>query len=86
MVRLVGLNQTMKGGLRRFLVQRQKWEEIPSWEVDSTEFYAEGYLLDHGFDENKPENELNLEDLKKAARFRGGECLSERFVDMKTKR
>lgn len=33
-------------------------------------------LLDHGYDENKPAEELDLEDMKKAAAFRGGECLS----------
>ena len=32
--------------------------------------------LDHGFDENKPRNELDIEDMKQAAKFRGGECLS----------
>ena len=74
-----------EGRVKAFFGSKQKWEEIPSWEVDSGKFYDEGYLLDHGFDENKPENELNLEDLKKAASFRGGEVVSERFVDMKTK-
>jgi nucleoside-diphosphate-sugar epimerase len=37
--------------------------------------------IDHGYDENKPESELNLRDIKEAAKFRGGECLSN---DMKT--
>jgi hypothetical protein len=32
--------------------------------------------LDHGYDENKPVSELNIEDMKGAAAFRGGECLS----------
>jgi len=74
-----------KGRIKAFFGSKQKWEDIPSWDVDVTEFGVEGFLLDHGFDENKPENELRLEDMKEAARFRGGECLSERFVDMKTK-
>ena len=33
--------------------------------------------LNHGYDETKPEEELNLEDMKKAAKFRGGSCDSE---------
>jgi nucleoside-diphosphate-sugar epimerase len=37
--------------------------------------------IDHGYDENKLESELNLRDIKEAAKFRGGECLS---GDMKT--
>ena len=30
----------------------------------------------HGYDESKPESELTLEDVRHAAEFRGGECLS----------
>ena len=82
---LYWLESNNEGRIKAFFGSKKKWEDIPSWEVDATEFVAEAYLLDHGFDENKPENELRLEDLKEAARFRGGECLSERFVDMKTK-
>ena len=36
--------------------------------------------LDHGFDESKPVAELDIEDMRQAARFRGGECLSESMV------
>lgn len=32
--------------------------------------------INHGYDESKPESELNLNDVKEAAKFRGGECLS----------
>ena len=35
-----------------------------------------GYLLDHGYDESKPDEELDIEDMRAAAAFRGGECLS----------
>lgn len=37
---------------------------------------ADKYLLDHGYDENKGLENLNTDDLKQAAKFRGGECLS----------
>lgn len=33
--------------------------------------------IDHGYDESKPESALTLADVKGAAQFRGGECLSE---------
>ena len=33
--------------------------------------------LHHGYDETKPEEELNLDDMKKAAKFRCGSCDSE---------
>jgi len=37
--------------------------------------------IDHGYDESKPEAQLNLKDLKGAAVFRGGECLSDSMKD-----
>ncbi len=33
--------------------------------------------IDHGYDETKPESELSIDDMKRAAVFRGGECLSD---------
>lgn len=30
--------------------------------------------IDHGFDESKPESELTLEDMQKAAEFRETDC------------
>lgn len=43
--------------------------------------------IDHGYDETKPVSSLDLEDIKNAAKFRGGECLSSSMTkgDMKTK-
>lgn len=42
--------------------------------------------LDHGYDESKPLSELTIEDFKKAAAFRGGECLATEsdYVDFYT--
>ena len=40
--------------------------------------------LDHGYDETKDFNTLTIEDLQKAAKFRGGECLATEIVDMYT--
>ncbi len=46
-----------------------------------------GYLLDHGYDETKPDSELDIEDMRAAASFRGGKCLSESMTkgDLYTK-
>jgi nucleoside-diphosphate-sugar epimerase len=43
---------------------------------DPTYAKAHGYWLDHGYDETKPWSELTLDDVKKAAEFRGGQCLA----------
>ena len=56
----------------------EDWEKIPGWNefriIRPSETPA---YLDHGYDETKPLSELDLDDMKKAAAFRGGECLSE---------
>jgi len=57
---------------------REEWEKIGSWKTfrvyRPTDHVS---YLDHGYDESKPVSELDLDDMKQAAKFRGGECLSE---------
>ena len=73
---------------------KEEWEKIPSkWEdfkimkFDKDNSAAEQFKLDHGYDESKPESELDIEDMKQAAKFRGAECLSDSMTkgDMATK-
>lgn len=58
---------------------REKYEAIPrSWdEVVLAKPIDLPNYLDHGFDESKPVEELDIEDMRQAAEFRGGKCLSE---------
>lgn len=44
---------------------------------DETKLKEHGYILDHGYDETKPDEQLDIEDMRQAAAFRGGKCLSE---------
>ncbi len=57
---------------------KKAWEAIPSFEnfKHFTDWNTVIHI-DHGYDESKPETELNLADLRGAAKFRGGNCLSE---------
>lgn len=61
---------------------KRAWSELPDKMSDMVHFkdWNNRIHLDHGYDENKPENELNLEDMKKAAEFRGGTCDSEKMT------
>lgn len=43
---------------------------------DITEAEKSGLLLSHGYDETKPDEDLDIEDMAQAAEFRGGRCLS----------
>lgn len=57
---------------------KKSWNSIPEKLSDMKNFkdWNKITMLDHGYDESKPEEELNLEDIKKAAEFRGGKCTS----------
>ncbi|TFF97710.1 MAG: NAD(P)-dependent oxidoreductase [Promethearchaeota archaeon] len=59
-----------------FYKDYKTFESIPDWGEKMPKFSdqePEWYQLDHGYDEFK--EQLELEDLKNAAKFRGGECL-----------
>ncbi len=57
--------------------------ELPDADVnydemrDIRKLREHGYILSHGFDETKPESELDISDMQDAAEFRGGKCLSD---------
>ncbi|MHA1681288.1 MAG: NAD-dependent epimerase/dehydratase family protein [Promethearchaeota archaeon] len=57
----------------------EAFEAIPDWDTNMPKMQDETAYkkLDHGYDESK--KKLNIEDLKQAARFRGGECLSKQW-------
>lgn len=57
---------------------REAWERIPAhWrDYELQEPSRTPLRLDHGYDESKPRDALDIEDMQKAAKFRGGECLS----------
>ena len=58
-----------------------EWNKIGGWETFNIERPTEEItLLDHGYDESKPDSELDIEDMQQAAAFRGGECLSKTMI------
>lgn len=60
------------------------WSEMRNIDLASE---AEAERLDHGYDETKPLAELDIEDMHRAAAFRGGRCLSDSMIsgDLRTK-
>ena len=58
---------------------RKAWEALPekASQMDHFTDWDKVVPIDHGYDESKPESILTLADMQGAARFRGGECLSE---------
>ncbi|NMP37283.1 MAG: NAD(P)-dependent oxidoreductase [Clostridiales bacterium] len=81
----------VKERISAYYGSEEKWNAIgKSW--DNFKCYrpeddpSKVLVLDHGYDESKPVDTLTLDDLKKAAQFRGGECLAteEEYVDFYT--
>lgn len=54
------------------------WIKLPARLKDYIPFnnWQDVVHIDHGYDENMPESELTLSDIKHAAKFRGGSCIS----------
>ncbi len=77
------------GGEKEWERIGEKWDNFEVWSkkeiagIGCAEaidpFYAEKCKLSHGYDESKPEEALDLKDMKEAAAFRGGECMAESF-------
>ena len=57
----------------------EAYKNIAPWDKQDLSHPSETDIvhIDHGYDESKPLHDLDIEDMKQAAKFRGGECLSE---------
>ncbi|MDE6577175.1 MAG: NAD(P)-dependent oxidoreductase, partial [Muribaculaceae bacterium] len=61
---------------------REEQKKIGGWKDFELRHPSDKVVhLSHGYDESKPESELNIEDMREAARFRGGKCLSETMTE-----
>ena len=76
--------------IKAYFGSREEREQIGSWEEMRDIHLADmasAERLSHGYDESKPLAELDIEDMREVAAFRGGKCLSESTVkgDLATK-
>jgi len=56
------------------------YQAIKPWkEMDLSHNSDKAVILDHGYDEKKAMSEFTIEDMQKAAAFRGGKCLSSKM-------
>ena len=61
-----------------FFGSRKAWEAIPDWQhTDLSRPSETPMMLNHGYDETKPMEEWNIDDIRQAAQWRGGRCVSE---------
>lgn len=72
------------GGMENYCRIPSDWDEFGLKFPSKDSISEEVVLLDHGYDESKPVEELTIEDLRKAAEFRGGECMASEVGDFYT--
>lgn len=68
--------------IRAYYGSMEKYRAIPDWkEWDLSDLPGREHAvhIDHGYDESKPLSELTVEDLQKAAEFRGGKLISTEY-------
>lgn len=60
-----------------YFISKNTWKKIPKLsEMKHFTDWDKVVPIERGYDESKPEEELTIEDIKGAAEFRGGECMS----------
>ena len=76
------LDKGMEDHIDAYWGSKEAWEGIPEKYGDLERFtdWDTVVPIDHGYDETKPESELNLEDMQGAASFRGGTLMSEEMA------
>ena len=83
------IQANMEDHIDAYWGSRKAWEALPdkASEMDHFTDWDKVLPIDHGYDESKPESALTIDDVKGAAVFRGGECLSDdmRQGDWKSK-
>ena len=69
------------GGMEKYRKIPASWEAFSLVVPDKKTSSLEVRILDHGYDESKNLADLTLEDLQRAAAFRGGQCLAREIPD-----
>lgn len=75
------IKDNSKQHIEAYWGNKNAWDKIPE-DLRDMEHYSEWdkvVYIDHGYDETKPESELDLEDVRGAALFRGGKCISDKM-------
>ena len=63
------------GSLSEYKEVPKKWEDYEIKKYNTSDSSSK-IILNHGYDENKPLQELDIKDIQEAAKYRGGELVS----------
>lgn len=65
--------------IKAFFGSLERWKGLGDWDSGLPDLDVESRPLDHGYDDSKCVDDLGIRELKKAAEFRGGTCLSRSY-------
>jgi hypothetical protein len=66
--------------IKAFFYSKEEFYKIPDWDNYNLKINNDYEILNHGYDESKLNNQLTIDDIKQAALFRAGVCLSETMI------
>ena len=70
-----------KNRINAYYGSMEAYNNIKPWkEADLSRPSDNAIILNHGYDESKPREVWTIEDMRMAAEFRGGKCISETMV------
>ncbi len=70
-----------KQRIAAYFGSREAWMKIPDWKgLNLSRPSEQARQLNHGYDETKPIAEWNIDDMRQAAAWRGGRCLSDSMI------
>ncbi len=77
--------EEMEGRITAFFGSLDRCREVGDWE-DIPDITGDSRLLDHGYDTSVPVEALTINEIREAARFRGGELLSTSYNEDRSDR
>ena len=75
------IKKNKQNWVKAFWGSKANKDSIKTWDegYELIDLSKEAKKLNHGYDEDKQTGELNIEDMKNAAEYRGGRCLSDKM-------
>lgn len=70
------IKHNKKDKIKAFLHSVEEWEKIPGWDKFEIINNPPAEKINHGYNDKLPLNEITFKEVRKAAKFRGGECLA----------
>lgn len=66
-----------KLNIAKFFINKERWNKIDKIFVEPSIDYTKQIKIEHGYDDSKPDRDIDIDDVKAVERYRGGKLLSD---------